>query len=118
MGPTINGLRYSGSCPFPQTPIPLRFFDGLAYRSVALSLPQNPYPVGLFEVPCGICLLGQGVNNQRLTIPLIISLPPNPHPVEVFRCALMTINLSADDCPANNPLKGCCPIRPSLPPAP
>ena len=26
-GLTINGLRYSGSCPFPQTPIPLRFFD-------------------------------------------------------------------------------------------
>ena len=27
MGPTINGLRYSGSCPFPQNPIPLRFFE-------------------------------------------------------------------------------------------
>ena len=26
-GLTINGLRYSGTCPFPQTPIPLRFFD-------------------------------------------------------------------------------------------
>ena len=35
-GLTINGLRYSGACPFPQTPIPLRFF----------------------EVPCGACLLG------------------------------------------------------------
>ena len=26
-GLTINGLRYSGSCPFPQTLIPLMFFD-------------------------------------------------------------------------------------------
>ena len=26
-GLTINGLRYRRSCPFPQTPIPLRFFD-------------------------------------------------------------------------------------------
>ena len=25
-GLTINGLCYSGTCPFPQTPIPLRFF--------------------------------------------------------------------------------------------
>ena len=64
-GLTINDLRYSGSCPFPQTPIPLRFF----------------------EVPCGTCLLGEGVNNQRLTLQRIMSLPPNPHPVEVFRGA-------------------------------
>ena len=35
-GLTINGLHYRRSCPFPQTPIPLRFFD----------------------VPCGTCLLG------------------------------------------------------------
>ena len=28
-GLTINGLRYSGTCPFLQTPIPLRFFDVL-----------------------------------------------------------------------------------------
>ena len=42
----------------------------------------------LFEVPCGACLLGEGVNHQRLTLQLIMSLPPTPHPVEVFRCAL------------------------------
>ena len=31
--------------------------------------------------------IGGRVNNQRLTLQLIMSLPPNPHPVEVFRCA-------------------------------
>ena len=34
--------------------------------------------------------IGGRVNNQRLTLQLIMSLPPNPHPVEVFRCALKT----------------------------
>ena len=43
----------------------------------------------LFEVPCGTCLLGWGVNHQRLTLQRSMSLPPNPHPVEVFRCALL-----------------------------
>ena len=32
--------------------------------------------------------IGGRVNNQRITLQLIMSLPPNPHPVEVFRCAL------------------------------
>ena len=34
--------------------------------------------------------MGEGVNNQRLTLQLIMSLPPNPHPVEVFRGALLS----------------------------
>ena len=46
-GLTINGLRYSGSYPFPQTPIPLMFFDvpGLRYSG---SYPF-PHPVDVFR---------------------------------------------------------------------
>ena len=39
-GLTINGLRYSGACPFPQIPIPLRFFD----------VPSTPLPVSYHNI--------------------------------------------------------------------
>ena len=43
MCPTINGLRYSGACPFPQTPIPLRFFD-VPYTLGGFIFSPNPLP--------------------------------------------------------------------------
>ena len=52
--------------------------------------------IGYLEKPVSLAFRGtlrglsiEGrVNNQWLTLQLIMSLPPNPHPVEVFRCAL------------------------------
>ena len=57
--------------------------------------PQYP-PTGYLEKPASLAFrgtlrglsIGERVNNQRLTLQVIMSLPPNPHPVEVFRCAL------------------------------
>ena len=49
-------------------------------------VPRKTSFVSFSRYPAGLVYWGKGVNNQRLTLQLIMSLPPNPHPVEVFRC--------------------------------
>ena len=56
-------------------------------------VPRKTSFASFSRYPAGLVYWGKGVNNQRLTLQLIMALPPNPHPVEVFRGTLRDLSI-------------------------